>query len=142
MLPQLCKHLAESELKALGGCPTGSVPMVHTGMYAVQIAWWLAFFPPESFLILTSSELRDPALAVQVCTATEYYLGQLVVGCVLMWHQLHTICSLVIDPETGSGTRSMQIQVLSHLPVSLRSQELDVSLSCCKSCSHDHAGVE
>lgn len=30
---------------------------------APQIAWWLAFFPAERFLFVTSAELRDPARA-------------------------------------------------------------------------------
>lgn len=72
MLPKLCKHLAEPELEVLGGCPVASVPMIHTGLYAVQIAWWLSFFPPERFLILSSSELRDPAAAVKVRTSAGF----------------------------------------------------------------------
>lgn len=34
--------------------------------YAAQIAWWLAFFPPEQFLILTNDDLRDPRRRVRV----------------------------------------------------------------------------
>ena len=30
---------------------------------AAQIAWWLAFFPPEQILILSAAELHDPARA-------------------------------------------------------------------------------
>ena len=33
---------------------------------AAQLAWWLSFFPPDRFLILLSSELRDRATATAV----------------------------------------------------------------------------
>lgn len=68
--------------------------MLHTGLYAVQIAWWLAFFPPERFLILTSSELRDPTSAVQVCTTTEY-LDQRMVEFLQLW--LHFMFPLLCE---------------------------------------------
>eukprot|EP00892_Ulva_mutabilis_P001536 jgi/Ulvmu1/11383/UM075_0045.1 len=38
---------------------------VQYSSYAAQIAWWLAFFPPEQFLILTIAELRNPARRVE-----------------------------------------------------------------------------
>lgn len=34
--------------------------------YAAQIAWWLAFFPPEQFIILTMDDLRDPRRRMRV----------------------------------------------------------------------------
>ena len=36
------------------------------GEYASKLAWWLAFFPPERFLIIRSAQLRDPGGSVQV----------------------------------------------------------------------------
>lgn len=37
-----------------------------SSVVAPQLAWWLAFFPPERFLILTSGQLHDPTLAREV----------------------------------------------------------------------------
>lgn len=34
--------------------------------YAAQLAWWLAFFPPEQFLILTVDDLRSPRRRLRV----------------------------------------------------------------------------
>ena len=44
------------------------LPMFSSAVGA-QIAWWLAFFPPERFLILTSAELRtqEGSIAVRAC---------------------------------------------------------------------------
>lgn len=36
------------------------------GEYASKLAWWLAFFPPERFLIVTSQQLRAPGGRVRV----------------------------------------------------------------------------
>jgi hypothetical protein len=41
--------------------------VLHRGQYAVQLAWWLAFFRPERFLIVTAAELKDPNAQVEVC---------------------------------------------------------------------------
>ena len=48
------------------GCHPDVLDYVQVSNYAAQLAWWLAFFPPEQILILTSAELRDPARQVQV----------------------------------------------------------------------------
>jgi hypothetical protein len=31
---------------------------VDVSNYAAQIAWWLNFFPPERFMVISSSELQ------------------------------------------------------------------------------------
>lgn len=36
------------------------------GLYGAQLAWWLRFFPPEQFLIISAWELRDPAQRIEV----------------------------------------------------------------------------
>ena len=39
---------------------------VATGHYAAQLAWWLQFFPPERFLVVTSAQLAPgPRLQVR-----------------------------------------------------------------------------
>lgn len=134
VMQQLCKHLAQSEIKVLGGsCPTGSVPMVHTGLYAAQIAWWLAFFPPERFLILTSSELRDPTSAVLVCTTTAIFLDfldQQSIQFVIMQHFVHFVVGFYLRPITGWCGRSRQGQTAttvlpaSHLFLNMDGQQL------------------
>lgn len=35
--------------------------------YAAQLGWWLSFFPPEQFLVLTADDLRDPHRRLKVC---------------------------------------------------------------------------
>eukprot|EP00892_Ulva_mutabilis_P011672 jgi/Ulvmu1/8878/UM049_0060.1 len=47
------------------GCRPAVLNYVQLSMYAPQLAWWLAFFPPEQILILTSAELHDPSTQVQ-----------------------------------------------------------------------------
>ena len=48
------------------GCHPDVLDYLQVSNYAAQLAWWLAFFPPEQILILISAELRDPARQVQV----------------------------------------------------------------------------
>ena len=63
-----CADISAKEADAFGGCKDDPgphtkikfVPMTMMGVYAPQIAWWLSFFPPENFVILTSEELHDP----------------------------------------------------------------------------------
>eukprot|EP00892_Ulva_mutabilis_P011466 jgi/Ulvmu1/8692/UM047_0032.1 len=43
--------------------------------YAAQIAWWLSFFPPERFLIITSQQLHDPKQQVQVLNRIRHHVG-------------------------------------------------------------------
>jgi hypothetical protein len=68
-----CKLLSHVESQALGGCAHNRIPHVATmpltqyGLYAAQIAWWLSFFPPESFMIVTREELRDSKRVLPVC---------------------------------------------------------------------------
>eukprot|EP00892_Ulva_mutabilis_P011675 jgi/Ulvmu1/8880/UM049_0062.1 len=46
-------------------CHPAVLNYVQLSMYAPQLAWWLAFFPPEQILILTSAELHHPSTQVQ-----------------------------------------------------------------------------
>lgn len=66
---------------------------VQYSSYAAQIAWWLAFFPPEQFLVLTISELRDPARRVKVRSGHAISLCLMCGPCLQNWH---SCCSLVI----------------------------------------------
>ena len=67
-----CQRLSHDEQQALGGCEPNMIPHVPTvpltqyGLYAAQIAWWMSFFPPETFLMLTQEELQDPECVVPV----------------------------------------------------------------------------
>lgn len=66
--------LSHEEALALGGCKhnliphVASMPLTQYGLYAAQIAWWMSFFPPDSFLILTREELMDPDRVFKVRT--------------------------------------------------------------------------
>lgn len=67
-----CDQLTEDAQSAIGECDpkriphAPEVPFLQYGLYAAQISWWLAFFPPERFLILTQEEIQDPARALPV----------------------------------------------------------------------------
>lgn len=54
--------------RPFNGCKPDVLNYVQVSNYAAQIAWWLAFYPPEQILIITSSELRDPGRQVNVRT--------------------------------------------------------------------------
>ena len=58
-----CRHLPPPQPH--NGCHPDILDYVQVSNYAAQLAWWLAFFPPEQILILTSAELRDPAQQIQ-----------------------------------------------------------------------------
>jgi hypothetical protein len=40
---------------------------VHYGLYAAQLSWWLAFFPPQQFFFITSSQLQSKEQRIEVC---------------------------------------------------------------------------
>lgn len=61
-----CRHLPEP--RPFNDCKPDVLNYVQVSNYAAQIAWWLAFYPPEQILIITSSELRDPDRQVNVRT--------------------------------------------------------------------------
>lgn len=65
-----CRAAAEEVQEAHRGCNPPSVPTTHVSYYAAQLAWWLAFFPPERFLILTSTELHSPDSQLEVRAAS------------------------------------------------------------------------
>eukprot|EP00892_Ulva_mutabilis_P004466 jgi/Ulvmu1/2391/UM131_0002.1 len=43
--------------------------------YAAQIAWWLSFFPPDRFLIITSQQLHNPDQQVQILNQIRDHAG-------------------------------------------------------------------
>eukprot|EP00892_Ulva_mutabilis_P001893 jgi/Ulvmu1/11704/UM008_0115.1 len=56
-----CANASTAEDRAaLNGCDPPRMQLTDYSSYAAQLAWWLAFFPPEQFLILTTDDLRDP----------------------------------------------------------------------------------
>lgn len=61
-----CEASPPEVREAFRGCSPPSLPTTHVAYYAAQLAWWLAFFPPERFLILTSSELHSREQQLQV----------------------------------------------------------------------------
>jgi hypothetical protein len=46
--------------------------ILHNGLYAAQIAWWLAFFPAEQILILQHSETKPRAPAKRAEVRTDW----------------------------------------------------------------------
>jgi hypothetical protein len=62
---------------------------VDVGNYAAQLAWWLAFFPADRFLILASQELREPSGRKRVralCFALTVLCTHCAVHCAREWH--------------------------------------------------------
>lgn len=52
-----------------GSCAEPAHRFLDHGLYAAQLAWWLRFFPPEQFRVISSRRLRDPEARVQVRAA-------------------------------------------------------------------------
>jgi hypothetical protein len=42
--------------------------MLSVSNYAAQLAWWLNFFSPDRFLIVSSQELREKKTRLKVLT--------------------------------------------------------------------------
>jgi hypothetical protein len=67
-----CEMLSDKEKAAFGNCSYNQIPHVtgvpitQYGLYAAQIGWWLSFFPPEQFMILTQEQIEDPEQALPV----------------------------------------------------------------------------
>ena len=40
--------------------------VLAAGSYAAQLAWWLQFFPPERFMVITATQLEDEPQRLQV----------------------------------------------------------------------------
>ena len=55
----------EANLKA-GSCSEPHYGLIDHGLYAAQLAWWLRFFAPEQFLVVSTGQLRDASQRVQV----------------------------------------------------------------------------
>jgi hypothetical protein len=51
-------------------CSVPHFGFTQHGLYAEQIAWWLQFFPPEQFMIVSATQLRDPEQQIQVCISS------------------------------------------------------------------------
>jgi hypothetical protein len=47
-------------------CSAPSYTFLDHALYAAQLAWWLQFFPPSRFLVVSSWQLRDPIERVKV----------------------------------------------------------------------------
>lgn len=67
-MKRYCKSSPADVQEALRDCNPPSLPTTHVAYYAAQLAWWLAFFPPERFLILTSAQLHSPEEQLEVCS--------------------------------------------------------------------------
>jgi hypothetical protein len=62
-----CQELSEEEGRIFKQCQQHfGFGMLDVGQYAAQLAWWLNFFPPERFLVVSSLELRDDASRLKV----------------------------------------------------------------------------
>ena len=47
-------------------CSVPHFGFIDNPKYGAQLAWWLQFFPPEQFLIVSAWQLRDPEESVKV----------------------------------------------------------------------------
>ena len=58
----------EEQQSSLGArnCSVPHYGFIDHGMYGAQLAWWLQFFPPEQFLVVSSGQLWDPHERIQV----------------------------------------------------------------------------
>lgn len=70
-----CSALEAADQEVFEQCPTGrGFNMVDVSNYAAQIGWWLNFFPPERFIVVSSLELRNEEGRITVrpcpCLAT------------------------------------------------------------------------
>ena len=61
-----CEASPPGVREAFRGCSPPSLPTTHVAYYAAQLAWWLRFFPPERFLIISSWQLHDPVERIRV----------------------------------------------------------------------------
>ena len=61
-----CARLGKLPHRELGNCSQPTNGFVDQGLYAAQLAWWLRWFPPDRFLVLSTTELRHPRSAVNV----------------------------------------------------------------------------
>jgi hypothetical protein len=75
-----CEHLAPEQRSAFERCSSErGFNMVDVSNYAAQIGWWLNFFPPERFLVISSLELRSEHGRIKVCCAATHPPGSMVV---------------------------------------------------------------
>ncbi|NJR41872.1 MAG: hypothetical protein HC767_03635 [Akkermansiaceae bacterium] len=47
-------------------CSEPHYGFIDHGLYGAQLAWWLRFFPPEQFMVVSSGQLRNPEERIQV----------------------------------------------------------------------------
>jgi hypothetical protein len=62
-----CQALRLSGPPEFRNCALPHYRFIDHGLYAAQLAWWLSFFPPERFLIISAWQLHDLDEAVRVC---------------------------------------------------------------------------
>jgi hypothetical protein len=62
-----CRYLSDSDRMRFPLCSkTYGFNMLDVSNYAAQLAWWLAFFPPERFIVVSSQELRNEESRIKV----------------------------------------------------------------------------
>ena len=66
LVQEACKPLLTSGPAGFRNCSAPHFGFIEHGLYAAQIAWWLQFFGPERFMIISASQLRDPEQQLQV----------------------------------------------------------------------------
>lgn len=69
-----CEPLAKSGPPQFRNCSEPHFGFIEHGLYAAQIAWWLRFFGPERFMIVSASQLRDPDQQIKVRTTFKFLL--------------------------------------------------------------------
>jgi hypothetical protein len=70
-----CSKLSHEDLIKFERCNSERrFTMLDASNYAAQIGWWLNFFPPERFVVVSSLELRDGRGRIEVCWGLELTL--------------------------------------------------------------------
>ena len=62
-----CDSLSEIDQQRFERCRNSrGFNMLDVSNYAAQLAWWLSFFPPERFIVVSSLELRHQESRLKV----------------------------------------------------------------------------
>lgn len=70
-----CNSLNDRDRQLLEQCNQHfGFGMLSVSNYAAQLAWWLNFFTPDRFLIISSQELRDEESSMKVLPQTSLYM--------------------------------------------------------------------
>lgn len=86
-----CAELERTGPPDFQDCSVPSHRFIDHGLYAAQLAWWLRFFPPEQFLIISAWQLRDEFERIRVRAA--YALRWVLQDYLLLpkWHQTRVV---------------------------------------------------